>query len=321
MLLGKDCKSAQMRNLREEIRNSQRVKLLLSQRNEKGKIPFHPYRKWFGAHWVLSSLAEIEHPPNDNELIPLKEQICEWLFSKQHLDSIRCIQDRFRRCASQEGNAIHAMLKLGLADSRVDEIIERLLSFQWPDGGWNCDKRPKAVNSSFVETLIPLRALSLHAKITGNKKSKAAAQRAAEVFLKRRLYKRRSDGHIIKDAFIELHYPCYYHYDILFGLKVMAESGFINDDRCNDALDLLESKQLLAGGFPVQKNYYRRSRQQISGRSLVDWGKTGKSFMNEFVTMDAMYVLKAAGRLNLEDLVGDGKSLLSSGTGDSGLNH
>ena len=36
---------------REEIRVSPRVKRLLSERDEDGKIPFHPYAKWYGAHW------------------------------------------------------------------------------------------------------------------------------------------------------------------------------------------------------------------------------------------------------------------------------
>jgi hypothetical protein len=31
---------------------------------------------------------------------------------------------------------------------------------------------------------------------------------------------------------VKLHYPCYWRYDILFGLKVMAEAGFIRDGRC-----------------------------------------------------------------------------------------
>ena len=54
-----------------------------------------------------------------------------------------------------------------LADGRTDELVNRLLKWQWPDGGWNCDKRPEADSSSFMETLIPLRALALYASICG----------------------------------------------------------------------------------------------------------------------------------------------------------
>lgn len=133
--------------------------------------------------------------------------------------------------------------------------------------------------------------------MTSNQESKAAAERAADVFLKRRLYKRQSDGSVMADDFVKLHYPCYWHYDILFGLKVMAEAGFIGDERCTAALDLLESKRLPDGGWPAEKKYYRVTNKRTSGRSLVDWGGTSKRHMNEWVTADTLYVLKAAGRL------------------------
>ena len=202
-----------------------------------------------------------------------------------------------RRCASQEGNALYYFLALGLADARTGELAERLIQWQWPDGGWNCDKNPTAMNSSFMESLIPLRALALHAEVTGNAASRTAAERAAEIFLKRRLYKRQRDGRIIKDDFVALHYPCYWHYDILFGLKVMAEAGFIGDERCYEALELLESKRLPDGGFPAEKKYYRVTEKKGTGRSLADWGGASKKRMNEFVTADALCVLKRSGRL------------------------
>src|SRR4029453_1490203 len=194
--------------LRDEVRASQRVRALLSGRDADGRIPGHPYAKWWGAHWVLAALAELGHPTGDPELIPLREQVYGWLLSKPHERAIRAIDGRVRRCASQEGNAVYALLTLGLDDARTEELVERLLRWQWPDGGWNCDKRPEAVHSSFMETLIPLRALALHARLGGSPRSKRAVLRAAEVFLKRDLYKGARDGKPISKDFLELHYPC-----------------------------------------------------------------------------------------------------------------
>ncbi len=296
-VLGRELQSAEIKKLQEEIKSSLRVRLLLSERGEDGKIPVNPYKKWYGAHWVLASLAEIGYPSGDGSLVPLREQVYGWLFSKKHEKKIKGIDGRVRRCASQEGNALYYLLTLGLDDARTEELARRLVKWQWPDGGWNCDKNPKAVNSSYHESWIPLRALALHVKLTGNKESKKSAERAAEVFLKRRLYKKQKDGTIISENFVKLHYPCYWHYDILCGLKVLAEAGFVNDKRCNDALDLLESKRLPDGGFPAEAKYYRVSPKAKSGRSLVDWGGTSKKRMNEFVTADALYVLKKSGRL------------------------
>ncbi len=291
--------SSEIKKFQQGIKTSKRVKTLLSERGKDGEIPYHPYKKWYGAHWVLSCLADLGHPSGDRSLIPLREQVYQWLFSEKHQKSIKTIQGRVRRCASQEGNALWYLLSLGLADSQTDELAHRLIKWQWPDGGWNCDKNPEAFNSSFHESLIPLRSLSLYAKLTNNKEAKKAALKASEIFLKRKMFKRQRDDKIISDDFIRFHYPCYWHYDMLFGLKVMAEADFIRDKRCKEALDLLESKRLPDGGFPAEKKYYRVADKETSGRSLVDWGVTSKRRMNEFVTTDALYVLKETGRLKL----------------------
>ncbi len=297
-VLGKESGSVEILKLQKEIKSSLRVRLLLSERDKDGKIPFHPYRKWYGAHWVLASLADIGYPSEDESLVPMREQVYEWLFSKEHEKKIISIKGRVRRCASQEGNALYYLLSLGLADARTEELAERLMKWQWSDGGWNCDKNPEAINSSFMESLIPLRGLALYGKITGNKKAKTSAERAAEIFLKRKMFEIKPTKRWRKEDFIKVHYPCYWHYDILFGLKVMAEAGFIEDQRCNDALELLESKLLPDGGFPAEKRFYQVSEKKKSGRSLVNWGGTSKKYMNEFVTADALYVLKESGRLD-----------------------
>ncbi|UCG70068.1 MAG: hypothetical protein JSV09_03360 [Thermoplasmata archaeon] len=296
-VVGTEPESSEIKELQEQIKKSPRVEMLLSERNKDGKIPHRPYAKWYGAHWLLADLADIGYPKKDESLIPLREQIYEWLFSKEHEEKIKSIKGRIRRCASQEGNALYYLLSLGLEDGKTDELAERLSKWQWPDGGWNCDKKPDAMNSSFMESLIPLRALALHARVTGKISSKEATKKAAEVFLKRNCYRGQRDGNIIKPEFVKLHYPCYWHYDILFGLKVLTEAGYIHDARCEDALNLLESKRLLDGGFPAEKSYYRVANEKISGRSLVDWGGTSKRRMNEFVTADALFVLNKSGRL------------------------
>ena len=285
--------------LQEELRQSPQAKAMLSEQRSDGTLPFGPYTKWIGAHWVLARLADIGYPPGDTDLIPLREQVLTWLFSDKHWETIRTINGRTRRCASQEGNAVYALLTLGLADERVDELVNRLIQWQWPDGGWNCDKNPDAINSSFHESLIPMRGLALNARMTGNEDSRETAGRASEIFLKRHMYRRERGGQIIHSEFKKLHYPPYWHYDILFGLKVLAEAGFIGDPRCEDALDLLESKRLPDGGWPAEKKYYRVTEKRGSGRTVINWGGTSKLRMNEWVTADVLYVLRAANRLSL----------------------
>ena len=45
---------------------------LLSERDSDGRIPYHPYKKWYGGHWVLSQLADIEYPKGEASFTPLK---------------------------------------------------------------------------------------------------------------------------------------------------------------------------------------------------------------------------------------------------------
>lgn len=294
------------KTLREEIPRSDRVLALLAERDRTGRIPGHPYAKWSGAHWVLVMLADLGHPPGDRSLLPLRDQVFEWLLderrlsprrrsSEAYLGPILTIKGRPRIHASLEGNALYSSLALGIADPRVDALAKRLVELQWEDGGWNCDRTPSASCSSFEETLIPLRGLAWHARERRSRASARAARRAAEFFLERRLFRRRSTGKIIERDFIELHYPCYWHYDVLFALKVLAEGGFIGDERCNEAIDLVRSKRRPDGGFSADAKFWASPRSR-SRRSLVSWGPVGKNRSNEFVTADALLVLERARR-------------------------
>jgi hypothetical protein len=110
------------------------------------------------------------------------------------------------------------------------------------------------------------------------------------------MFKRETNGQVMNPQFLKLHYPCYWRYDVLAGLKVMAEAGFIRDDRCQEALDLLQEKRLPDGGWPAEARFYQNTDEKKSGYDLVDWGGVGKRRSNEWVTVDALYVLKEAGR-------------------------
>jgi hypothetical protein len=292
-VLGQASDSSAAQKAAKITRFSPLVAQLLEGRDSRG----HAYRKWTGSHWTLSLLADLGCPAGDESLRPLMEETYHAWLGAHHEKYIRLIAGRMRRCASQEGNAVWSSLRLGLADGRTDELVSRLLQWQWPDGGWNCDQRPEADSSSFMETLIPLRALALYARVSGDPRVGTAAEQAAQVFLKRGMFKRQRDGSVMDGHFVLLSYPSYWHYNLLFGLKVMAEAGFISDPRCREALDLLESKRRPEGGFPAEESYARSTRPQLSGFSPVTWGGTSKKKMNPFVTADALYVLRMAGRM------------------------
>ena len=287
-------------DLREEIRRSDRVRRLLAPCGSVGV-----YAKWQGAQWTLAALADLGYPPGDPALRPLRDRVLDtWLDPAYYVEfeataksgvyrrrGVPVMRGRHRRCASQQGNALWFLHVLGLADDRCAALAERLLHWQWPDGGWNCDKNPAAATSSFAETLLPMRGLAAHGET-------AAARRAAEVLLARRLAYRISTGDLIRPEYAKLHYPLYWHYDVLGGLKAVAGAGFIGDARSADALDLLESLRV-ADGWPAHARYYKVSAEVALHNDSVDWGGTSVRRANPWVTADALAVLRAAGRLRL----------------------
>ena len=295
-LLGED--AAEVAAIRQQITASRLTEGLLAPRLPDGTIPGHPYKKWDGAHWVLAQLADQGYPPGDETLILLRKQVLTWLLSEEHLATVQVINGRARRCASQESNAIYALLTLELADERVDELVRRLLMWQWPDGGWNCDRNPEAHISSFHESWIPLRALSLYARLKQDSTVQAAVECTAELFLSRRLFRRLGDSTLMHPSFRQLAYPYYWHYSILGGLKVLAEAGSIHDPRCAEALDWLEERQLPSGGWPATINHCKvKASSRASGIPPVSYGGVSVKRLNEFVTVEALEVLSAAGRL------------------------
>jgi hypothetical protein len=235
-VLGEPDDSAEIRALGEEIRRSPRVQAMLS-----GLRAGRPgtYAKWQGAHWVLVALAELGYPAGDASLRSEADEVLDtWLspyayqeFTAQTKaraygrDGIPVIDGRPRSHASQQGNALFALTRLGLIDdARADALVERLLHWQWPDGGWNCDKRPEAGMSSIFETVTPVRGLAAHAARRDDERARQGALRAAEVLLARRVVFRRSSGQLIHPEFVMLHYPVYWHYDVLAASRRLPTS-------------------------------------------------------------------------------------------------
>lgn len=302
LLAGEPESSRALRTLRLAIGSSEMAKrLLLALNGER----FNPYRKWQGPHWTLYSLAEIGFPAGDERLLPLRQRVMNWMFAPAFLKPPSTVffpdqPRRPRRCASMEGNTIWSQLVLGIIDDEhVPLLVNRLVAFQWPDGGWNCDKRPGAQTSSVQETLLPLRGLACWYRATGDERARRAANRAAEFLLARRLLWRKRDGALIEPEWggpvDKIHYPIRF-YDVLSVLLVMTEMGMVRDPRCREALDLLERKRLTDGTFPVEwTNVTKTDRIETRG-TFADWGIIHKKKGNALVTVDALYVLREAGR-------------------------
>ncbi len=202
------------------------VRGLLAGQQADGGFGVNVYGKWGGAHWRLVSLVELGVPAGEPRCVAAAETVLAWLTGESHRKRIQTINGLVRRCGSQEGNALAVCCRLGLAeDPRVRLLAESLVEWQWPDGGWNCDKNATGYRSSFNESLPPMWGLHEYWVATGETAAKDAAERTAELFLDHRLFRTLASGEPIRPSFVAMHQPPFWHYDFFRALVVLARMG------------------------------------------------------------------------------------------------
>jgi hypothetical protein len=267
------------------------VRALLGGQQADGGFGVNVYAKWAGAHWRLVSLVELGVPAGEPRCVAAAETVLAWLTGKGHRAGVRTIDGLVRRCASQEGNALAVCCRLGLAgDPRVRLLAESLVEWQWPDGGWNCDKKATGYRSSFNESLPPMWGLHEYWAATGEVAAREAAERTAELFLEHRLFRTLATGEPIHPSFVTLHYPPFWHYDVLQALVVLARLGLAGDPRAADGLALLEERRLPDGRWRAGGRWWKPPGTKGSNVEVVDWG----SGPSEMLTLNALRVLRAA---------------------------
>jgi hypothetical protein len=216
------------------------------------------------------------------------EETLAWVASSRRLAEIhkRRIDGRVRRCASQDG-ALQACLDVGLrGDPRLDTIAESLVERQWPDGGWNCDRHPHVTHSSFNETWGPILGLARYGATD-------TAARGAEFLLLHRVVFSHRTGEPAHPVMLKVHFPAYWHNDLLAGLRTIAASVGLSDARASDALNLIEAKRGENGTWRPEGKWWKRPGSNGSNVEVVDWGLCA----SELLTQQAEGVLGAAGRL------------------------
>jgi hypothetical protein len=88
-----------------------------------------------------------------------------------------------------------------------------------------------------------------------------------------RLYKSDKTGKVIRPEWTQLHFPMFYFYDILHGLRIMSKLGYGGDERTSDARKLLLSKRLADGTWPLEASYVRALRRNfVKDPTTGKWG-------------------------------------------------
>ena len=245
-------------------------------------------RKHTGSIHVLKLLGELRVPDHDAHVAAALDEVLDWC-AETRTAKARTVDGRVRYHAGREGAVLDVACHLGRAhDPRTRELVDFLLEAQWPDGGWNCDERPAARQSSFLETHDATRALFHYAAVTGDGDARGAAERSTEVF-RRHLIRSPRTGNLISGRILQLHWPR--GYDLLWGLEAIAPGG-LDDPRLDEALAVLESRRRRDGTWRAS-----------GGRPPVNpWGGPGEvvdlsSLRHQMVTRRALHVLRVAGRL------------------------
>ena len=277
--------------------------------------------KWNATVWPLILLAEMGIPGDTPQvkrgceyfLRVMDEQDRSWPPNFPENDPQRK-WDGYRSvwepCVT--GNMARTLTFFGFSeDRRVREMYEWLVRTQLPDGGWNCQPgewQKEVFHSSFMSTVEPLWAFSELPLEKWPKNGKETVAKACEFMLMHKLYKSDKTGKVIQEPWTKLHFPLFYEYDVLHGLRVLTTLGFGKDDRTRDALDLLLSKRLPDGTWPMEDSYLNGPRRNLSKDSVTgEWsvvsgervasipeiysslGSIGQS--NPWITLNALRVL------------------------------
>ena len=128
---------------------------------------------------------------------------------------------------------------------RSDRLVDRLLSEQLADGGWNCEAERGSVRSSFHTTICVLEGLLAFERAFGTTTAVSEARRRGQHYLlERRLLRRLSTGELVRPEWTRLAFPPLWHYDVLRGLDYLRAASVEPDRRVEEAVaSVLERRQ------------------------------------------------------------------------------
>ncbi len=131
-----------------------------------------------------------------------------------------------------------------------------MLDDQLEDGGWNCEAENGSVRSSFDTTINVLEGLLAHEQGTGGSaESIAARRRGEEYLLERKLFRRKSTGEVVNPAYLQFSFPTHWHYDVLRALEYFRRAGNPPDQRVNEGIQLLRSKEQPDGTWLLENTH------------------------------------------------------------------
>ena len=150
---------------------------------------------------------------------------------------------------------------------RSDRLVDRLLSEQLADGGWNCEAERGSVRSSFHTTICVLEGLLAFEMAFGAMSAVSAARRRGEEYLlERRLLRRLSTGDIINPMWTQLAFPPLWHYDVLRALDYLRAADVKPEARVEEAVGIIRGRRQDSGQWLLDVQHRDTLYLELSGR-------------------------------------------------------
>jgi hypothetical protein len=129
-------------------------------------------------------------------------------------------------CHCALGSIYQVLFAAGVeVDRELPWIRPWFMKYQLPDGGLNCDEAAylkEKPSSSLVSTLPVLEAVLLCTNRPFSEEELRFLDRGAQYLMDHRLFRRRSNGEVIDNDWLEAKFPRYYDYDFLRGYTFLA---------------------------------------------------------------------------------------------------
>jgi len=208
-----------------------------------------PGQPWTSTLHTLELLRDFGLDPSSKEAvetIALVRDNCKWEYAGEPF-----FDGEVEPCINGRTVALGAYF-----GQDVEPLVTRLLGEQLDDGGWNCEVENGSVRSSFDTTLCVLEGLLAYERANGpTERIREARRRGEEYLLERRLFRRRSTGVVVNQAWLQFSFPTRWHYDVLRGLEYFRVVGEPPDARVDEAVEIVRSKRQPDGRWLLENTH------------------------------------------------------------------
>lgn len=178
----------------------------------------------------------------------------------------------------------------------VSGIVNRLLTEQMADGGWNCEQENGSVRGSFDTTISVVEALlayerAAHAGTLPPPRADTpdldvVADRrhgGEEYLLARHLFRRLSTREVAQERYLQPTFPTRWGHDILRGLEHFRERGSTPDIRLAEAIEEIADLRMPDGRWALSRTVRGRTHTHMEGPAGTP---------SRWITLKALRVLR-----------------------------